>query len=48
MWIARDKNGSLYAYAVKPERFDDFFAAVIGDSWTENLGLDTKEFPEVT
>lgn len=25
MWIARDKNGSLYAYLNKPTRFEDVF-----------------------
>lgn len=45
MWIARDKNGELYAYNFKPVHCDDpdFFTCV-----KDIIELDPEEFKDVT
>lgn len=49
MWIARDRNGSLYAYNRKPVRFEDYFGCLTEwGTWDEELGLDKNDYPEVT
>lgn len=46
MWIARDRNGELYAYSVKPvkDKFDGVFTQVRKGS----IELDFNEFKDVT
>lgn len=49
MWIARDKNGELYAYTTKPIRYGEYFGA--STDWSildEELWLDKESYPEVT
>jgi len=46
MWIARDRNGELYAYSVKPvkDKIDGIFTQVRKGS----IELDFNEFKDVT
>ena len=43
MWLARDKDGELYAYKYKPQRMTRCYASM----WSSII-LDRKEYPEVT
>ena len=45
MWIARDKDGTLFVYGEEPIRYHIYF-----DSRKpyDSIMLDSKEFPEVT
>ena len=45
MYVARNKNGSLYLYERCPRRGESYFYAGSG-SWDKPLSRDT--FPEVT
>ena len=46
LWIARDKNGSLWAYKRKPERTEKSFDIEYGVH--ERMYLDSEDYPEVT
>lgn len=43
MWIARDRDGELYAYKYKPKKMTRCYASM----WSSII-LDRKEYPEVT
>ena len=46
MWIARDKDGSLWLYGAKPIKFVNMF---VEDGENETLGtINNSQFPEVT
>lgn len=45
MWIARNKNGSLYLYEYEPVKYSDSFDAKIG-CWA--IRLRPQDFLEVT
>ena len=44
MWIARDKDGKLYFYNLKPDRIDNYFRC----SFAGMLRINPDLFPEVT
>ena len=46
VWIARDKDGSIWAYNGKPERHDDYFFSKT--SVNDCCGLDRKDYPWIT
>ena len=46
LWIARDKNGSLWIYKQKPERMEKSFDIEFGIH--ERMYLDPDDFKEVT
>lgn len=50
MWIARDKNGGLFAYANRPDRICDSYFGVITNIGTRGAEfyLDKDQYPEVT
>ena len=46
-WIARDKDGKLYVYNIKPKRYKEvFFVDFINDK--DCFNINSEEFPEVT
>ena len=46
MWIARDRDGSLWLYGNKPKKLVNMF---VEDGEYESLGtIDDYQFPEVT
>lgn len=45
MWIARNKNGTLYLYEYEPDKYSDSFAPRIGQ-WAKRLN--SQDFLEVT
>ena len=48
LWIARDKNGSLYLYDKKPLKYDDwgFFESLSSNGY--QFQIHSKYFQEVT
>lgn len=44
MWIARDKDGKLYFYNLKPDKIDNYFQCDFGGMLRINPNL----FPDVT
>ena len=46
LWLARDKNGSLWVYKRKPERTEKSFDIKWGVH--ERIWLNGEDFPEVT
>lgn len=44
LWIARDKDGSLYLYRKKPYKCRGLFICDMGNG----MWLDKTQFPEVT
>ena len=42
MWIARDENGKIYLFPMKPKKYQTAF---IADDWWH---IDQDAFPEVT
>ena len=48
LWIARDKNGSLYLYDKKPLKHEDFGFFESLDSNGYQFQISCKYFPEVT
>ena len=49
MWIARDKDGELYAYASRPVRFKEYFGCPTDwRTWDGGFLLDKDQYPEVT
>ena len=46
LWIARDQNGDLFLYPIKPDRYvTENYAFFNGDDW---YNIDSDLFPEVT
>ena len=46
MWIARDQNGDLFLYPIKPDRYvTEYYVFFNGDDW---WNIDSDLFPEVT
>ena len=46
LWIARDQNGDLFLYPIKPDRYvTDYYVFFNGDDW---WNIDSDLFPEVT
>lgn len=45
MWIARDKDGTLFLYDDVPVKREDYFIEQVGHKY---LGIDASLFPEVT
>ena len=46
MWIARDQNGDLFLYPIKPDRYaTEHYVFFNGDDWWH---IDSDLFPEVT
>ena len=45
LWIARDKNGELCLYNIKPEKHEEYF---VEPSGYRSFSLDDDLFPEVT
>ena len=43
-WVARDENGDLWAYEMKPSRFESTW----WDRDYSRLSLDNDDFPEIT
>ena len=50
LWIARDKDGSLWLYNAKPDKNSIMFTSVLlsNEEWSEEYPLDDNLFPEVT
>ena len=44
MWLARDKNGTLYLFTQKPSKMNDRWAGILG---TRRGDLPCTMFPEV-
>ena len=44
MWLARDKNGTLYLFTQKPSKMNDRWAGILG---TRRGDLPRTMFPEV-
>lgn len=49
LWIARDKDGDLYLYTKKPEKYvqEGFFGGISGPDM-DVCGIDRTSFPSVT
>ena len=46
LWIARDQNGDLFLYPIKPDRYvTENYVFFNGDDW---WNIDSDLFPEVT
>ena len=46
LWIARDQNGDLFLYPIKPDRYvTEYYVFFNGDDW---WNIDSDLFPEVT
>ena len=46
LWIARDQNGDLFLYPIKPDRYvTECYVFFNGDDW---WNIDSDLFPEVT
>lgn len=45
MYVARDKNGSLWLYSEKPHRDEEFCMWFSGS--TNNMQINREEFPEL-
>lgn len=46
MYIARDQNGDLFLYPIKPDRYvTEYYVFFTGDDW---WNIDSDLFPEVT
>lgn len=48
LWIARDKNGELYLYKVKPIRSEDVFYSPEYDFLDDYFRLPNDSYPEIT
>jgi hypothetical protein len=45
VWIARDKDGDIWAYNGKPERYNGYFSKASVNDCCE---LDRKDYPWIT
>lgn len=45
MWIARDKDGSLFLYEIKPKKYEEYFDSIRG---YKAIQLNDELFPEIT